>query len=692
MSAPLFIPVHPDPNRRAQENEAAQFLAPFREAGVLDSVDVQVITHLARLSSELDPHVLLGLAFAIRAPRYGHICVEVNELGSDLTPTEEPGTSVLAWPTDPNAWLEAISQSALVRDESQDDIVTPFVLSGSLLYMDRYFQYQQRLSENISSRAKSPMLEPVDQGLMAQGIDLLFRPPLRADGTRPKEDPDELNRQRLAAAMALLRPLSVICGGPGMGKTWTVRNILTILFIQWEATRLHDPSLPPLQVALAAPTGKASARMRESIRKGLDDYTANLGESVGDVTTPEAVRHFLESLETSTLHRLLGFLPHNPSRFRHGRDSPLAYQVVIVDETSMVDFAMMTKLIDAVAPETRLILIGDPNQLASVEAGTVLADLSGPVQVASPKLSSLCIEELEEACGLPVRTHVEEVERAPLYDSIVQLNKTHRFSDSSGIGHFARACLDSSAGFDPAQAADILASRQYNDVRLLGHGSGGRLRPETEQAIIEGYSPYLELLLEGPMEHEPEREFHRRVLQSFDTFRVLCAHRRGELGVEGINESAARLLESRGPQGFSTHTPYYLGRPILVRANDYAIGRYNRDIGLVVTRREGVARPQRQVCFPSADGGVEYLTTARLPEHQTVYAMTIHSSQGSEFSHAMVVLPSQPSPILTRDLIYTGVTRAAKQMTLVGDRSLLEPALATPVRRASGLRAKIWGH
>ena len=358
----------------------------------------------------------------------------------------------------------------------------------------------------------------------------------------------------------------------------------------------------------------------------------------------------------------------------------------------MVDFAMMTKLIDAVSPSARLILIGDPNQLASVEAGTVLSDLSGPAQVGAPRLSPQCIGQLENTCNLAVSGDVEPVEDIPLYDSIVQLNKTHRFSDKSGIGHFARACLDGSEGFDPARAADILASEQYNDVRLITHAAGGRLRPETEEAIVAGYSPYLNMLMSGPESGEPERAFHRRVLESFDTFRVLCAHRRGELGAEGINESAARLLEARGPEGFSTHTPYYLGRPILVRANDYAIDRRNGDIGLVVTRREGVARAQRQVCFPSADGGVDYLTTARLPEHQTVFAMTIHSSQGSEFAHAMVVLPAQPSPILTRELIYTGVTRAARQMTLVGDRGLLEPALATPVKRASGLRAKIWGH
>ena len=278
----------------------------------------------------------------------------------------------------------------------------------------------------------------------------------------------------------------------------------------------------------------------------------------------------------------------------------------------------------------------------------------------------------------------------PLYDSIAVLNKTHRFSDASGIGHFARACLDSTDGFDPSRAADILTSGQYPDVQLISHGQRGQTRPETDAAIVAGYTPYLELLMAGPQPDEVERDFHRRVLEAFDTFRVLCAHRRGDLGVEGINALAERLLEAKGPDGFSTATPHYLGRPILVRANDYAIGRYNGDIGLVVTRHEGVAKAQRQVCFPSTDGGVEYLTTARLPHHQTVFAMTIHSSQGSEFRHAMVVLPSLPSPILTRELIYTGVTRAAQKMTLVGERTLLEPALATPVRRASGLRAEIW--
>ena len=690
MNAPLFIPANPDSEVRQQETAAADYLKLFVEAGLIGSIDVQVVTHLCRLPSEFNPAVLLGLAFAVRAPRFGHICVDIRELRPDILDTAEGHQGELPWPSDGEKWVDAIAASPLVRDASNDSRVTPFVLSDSLLYMDRYFQYQTRLSQSISKRARAAMLEPIDAALLAHGLDYLFRPPEREDGTRAPEDPSELNRQRLAAAMALSRPLSVICGGPGMGKTWTVRNILTMLFIQWEAKRQHEPTLPPLQVALAAPTGKASARMRESIRRNLDSYVHGLEAVTGDVTTPEAIRDFLESLQTSTLHRLLGYQPHNPSRFRHGQHNPLAYQIVIVDETSMVDFAMMAKLIDAVSPDARLILIGDPNQLASVEAGTVLSDLAGPVNAESQTLSASCIRQLEEVCKLPVRAHVHEVDSIPLYDSIAVLNKTHRFSDSSGIGHFARACLDSGQGFDPHTAANILTAGHYRDVRLISHGERGQPRLETQSTIVAGYSPYLELLFSGPEPGEVEADFHRRVLKVFDQFRILCAHRRGDLGVEGINVLTEQLLEARGPDGFSTTTPHYLGRPILVRANDYAIGRYNGDIGLVVLRREGVPRPQRQVCFPSADGGVEYLTTAHLPQHQTVFAMTIHSSQGSEFQHAMVVLPGQPSPILTRELIYTGVTRAAREMTLVGNRALLEPALGTPVRRASGLRAEIW--
>jgi exodeoxyribonuclease V alpha subunit len=407
----------------------------------------------------------------------------------------------------------------------------------------------------------------------------------------------------------------------------------------------------------------------------------------------------LTGLEPSTIHRLLGWRATNPSRFWHDTKNPVPHEAVIVDEASMIDFALMAKLALAVAPEARLVLLGDQYQLASVEAGTVLADLCGPTRMSRLTISARLADDLRAQAGVDIegQAGVHPTGEFGPHDAIVQLDRSRRFSPQSGIGRFAQACLVDD--FDPTEAVSILEDR-FEDVRLLPHEPHGGLHREVETSIVSGYRPMLERLLAGPRASETPAEHHAALLDAFGGFRVLCAHRRGREGVAGMNSSVIALLErerdrldrgsgSTGTNPLARFQPrgdFWTGRPILVLENDPVVGRFNGDVGIVVQGPSG--RPV--VAFLEA-GSVSYLAPSRLPAHETVFAMTIHKSQGSEFQQALIMLPRGESPILTRELVYTAVTRAQQRMLLVGDRELLARALARSVRRASGLEAALWG-
>ena len=679
----------------AAEEAAEARLRPFHEARVLGSAEVHVAAQLGQLAGVLEqPDVLLALALAARAPLHGHVCADLSQVDDGLRPdpTERLGAAVeapLLWPPDREAWRDAVAACRALVRARDDERDTPFVLDGWRLYMDRYWRYQQRLARELWRRAVMDSEQPADEHLLRAGLAHLF--------SAPEEPGDEaapvLDRQKLGAAMSALRPLCVISGGPGMGKTWTIRKILVLALAQRAAAKRADSTLPRFKVALAAPTGKAAARMREAILDDLDGFLDELDPGVlGETVKVRHVRRFMEDLKPRTLHRLLGYDSRNASRFRHHAGNPLPHHLVVVDETSMVDLPLMSKLVDAVAEDARLILLGDRHQLASVEAGAVLADVCGDTSAETLTASDAFAGELRGRCGVDLSPHGPVLSpRRGLQDCIVQLNRNYRFEEASGIGAFARACLAPKDSFDAGRAAATLSpGATPGDTTFLPHGRDGLLTPRVRRAIVEGYRGYLETLSLGPRPDEPEPRFHRRVLAALDAFRVLCAHRRGRLGVSGLNAAVEELLAAE-VSGFEPTEDHYLGQPVLIRRNDYAVRRFNGDDGVVVQRAGVAGQPSLQVAFPgTSDEPVEYLAPSRLPEHQTVFAMTIHKSQGSQFDHALIVLPSRPSPILTRELVYTGVTRAAKHVTLVGDPRVLEDALSRTVQRASGLREEVW--
>ncbi len=479
-----------------------------------------------------------------------------------------------------------LSASPLVSDGGQ----TPLVIHNHRLYLHRYFHYETRLAEQIRSMAAITLALDVDEQL----IDTYF------DDSGPATD-----WQKEAAKVALCRALTIICGGPGTGKTTTVVKLLALLLQAAEGKR-------DLTVALAAPTGKAAMRLSEAV-----------GRSLTYLQLPPKVKNALPTA-ASTLHRLLGVRRGSP-QFRHNRDNPLAWDIVVVDEASMVDLAMMSKLVDAIKPGARLILLGDKDQLASVESGAVLGD---------------CIRSLPQ--------------------NTVELQKTYRFE--AGIKQLAEAIN----GADSATAWGLLQESPVTNVSVLTE--------ELVGFISRRYIPFI------TMTHQTGTADLQRLFAQFNSFRVLCALHYGNRGVDPINRQVELALMQRG---FPCRPDaWYPGRPVLITKNDYSLDLYNGDIGICLAEPE---KGELLVWFERAGGGWRNYPPSRLPGCKTVFAMTIHKCQGSEFDEVLVVLPEEDNRILSRQLVYTAITRAKRAVRLVAEEDILRLALSRNIERTSGL-------
>jgi exodeoxyribonuclease V alpha subunit len=606
------------------------------EAGVLAPFDAELASALGELAGETQVNVLLGVAFAAAAVQAGHTCadlpriaarvfldVEGNELPVKLPPAAE--------------WVKALEQSPLVnRGDAEPDAVRPLVLDArGRLYLRRYFDYERGLAEALLART-SEAPGALDGVLLRSGLDRLF----------PREPKNQL--QRVAALVGVLRRLTVVSGGPGTGKTFTVAKILVLLQEQALAA-----GRAPLRIALLAPTGKAAQRLGDAIR-----------ENLARVDCAPGVREAIP-VQASTLHRALGFRPTRPTRFRHDARDPLAEDVVVVDEASMVDLALMAKLVRAVRPDARLILLGDKDQLASVEAGAILGDLYA---AGSPEFSERFAGEVQRLTGetLPVSSSAKT---SPLADGMVELLHTHRFAGDGGIAELARA---------------VNAGSSARALEVLARGGSVALRPvATEEELGRALRPLVlerfgELAALGPLER----------LARLDGFRILAAHRRGPFGVETLNDWAEAVL------ALSPHARkggFYDGRPLLVTANDYQVELFNGDIGVIAPSDASRADAPLSAWFRGGEGGLRQLSPACLPSHETAFALSVHKSQGSEFDEVAFVLPERASPILTRELVYTAITRAKKKVNVFGSVDVLRQAIETSVARASGLRDRLSG-
>jgi exodeoxyribonuclease V alpha subunit len=576
---------------------ATGLLHAFNVAGVLSAADVHVAQRLGRLAGEPDEAALLAAAFAARAPRLAHVCVDLATARERVAVDTDLPVDVGALPW-PGGWVDTVAASPLVAGGG------PLQLDGTRLYLDRYWREERQVAADL--RARGALDAPnVDEDLLAVGLTELF-------------GPDANDHQRLAAATAVSRRLAVVAGGPGTGKTTTVARVLALLHDQAVSAGQRAPL-----VALAAPTGKAAARLEEAVH----DEARRLAVS-------DEAKTWLLSLSAVTLHRLLGWQPANRARFHHDRSNRLPHGVVVVDETSMVALTLMARLLEAVRPAARLVLVGDPDQLASVEAGAVLGDIVAGAAVA---------------------------------DGIVVLRKVHRFGGA--IAQLAEAVQRGDAG----AAMDVLTG-DHPDVAWLPvdvAAAGRAALAPVRDAVVDAGGRVAEAAALGR---------GRDALAALGSFRLLCAHRRGPYGVSAWTGHVERWLNLTGAGG------WYAGRPLLVAENDYGLGLYNGDSGVVVAH--GDAGGVRAVF--ERRGQLLELTPQRLPPVETVYAMTVHKAQGSQFDEVAVLLPDAGSPILTRELLYTAITRARRRLILVGTEETVRGAVERPITRASGLRERLW--
>lgn len=629
-------------------------LSEWRELGWIRPLDA----HFARFLDDADDAVSLAAVLVSHQLGRGHICLDLARAWEDpsgvlslppqdgslqthpvMTPSQVLDGLALK---DPEAWLIRLKASSVVVEAEQLRAGTaaplPLVVEGTRLYLYRLWNAEGDVAQGLKQRLAS--ITEDDQLLSEQLVELFPR--------NPSLDQGETDWQRVACALAAIQQLAVISGGPGTGKTTTVVKLLALLQQQALAQQGR-----PLDICLAAPTGKAAARLSESIGGAIERAVA----------APELREQIPR--EAMTLHRLLGARP-DTRHFRHGAEHPLPLDVLVVDEASMIDLGLMQALLAALPHDARLILLGDRDQLASVEAGAVLGELcagsEGFSEGMTQRLASICREPIESTSS-----------QALLSDHVVTLTRSYRFDSHSGIGALARA----------VNRGDVEAIRacwqgHYQDLDQLV--LSGEHDPALIKAAVAGLRGYLEGIdSRSPLES----------LQRLAGFQLLCALRRGPWGVEGLNQAIEKALVRQ--QLIKDNRGWYAGRPVMVTRNDPRLGLYNGDVGLTLTDPEDPAR--LRVFFLQVNAGEETLrgvSPGRLTDVDTAFAMTVHKSQGSEFKRVLLVLPADANPILTRELIYTGITRAREHCTIASaNQGLLYSAAQRHVWRDANLRARM---
>lgn len=669
-----------------------QLLDDWLERDWLRALDLALVKLLAKLDPNAEPLMLLAIALTSHQLGHGHICLDLHSVlrdpdlalllppeGQLLEPQQVLPSQLLAQVSLPN-WLAAIQASVLVYREEQAR-AAPLVVLDKRLYLYRYWRYEVSVAEQLVQRIDTLMPLTDD---FTERLTTLFNEPLMVAGQR------QTDWQKVACGMAAQGQLTLITGGPGTGKTTTVVRLLALL--QQSALQAGQA----LRIQLAAPTGKAAARLTESI-----------GQQVESLPVEQEVKKSIPT-EVTTLHRLLGSLP-GTRHFRHNHQNPLVVDVLVIDEASMIDLEMMHNVLQALPKHARLILLGDKDQLASVEAGSVLGDLCADAELAyytpqtQQRLEQLCSEQLhaEPWC-------VGDASEHRLAQRTVMLRHSRRFGINSGIGQLARAVNQG----DAQEAWQLLQSpaRDLNYM-LIKHDTataldnllinGAAQVGEASENI--GYAYYLQVLqaqrppLQQSLSQPCWQQWAAAVLNAFDHFRLLCALRKGNFGVVGLNQRIAQALFNKGL--INSAEGWYEGRPVLVTKNDYSLGLMNGDIGIALllpseqsSVQAGDAEQVLRVVFARNDGqdGVRYILPSRLTAVETVFAMTVHKSQGSEFAHTALILPDRPNPVLTKELLYTGITRARNKFTLIESQTgIFTVAVQRKVERTSGLNQAV---
>lgn len=577
----------------------------------------------------IDSLTALSAALVSEANQKGHVCIELEHMqGKPLFDCESLSGSDQLTGIDVDQWCQKLLDNPCVGLAGE---TTPLVLEDNRLYLYRYWFYETQVSEAIKSRLETQ--DKLDYETLSKQLDQLY----------PKTVGQPLNEQKLAVALSVIRRFAVISGGPGTGKTTTVINILAVLLSQSADTR----------IALAAPTGKAAARMMDSIRNGLDHSLID-----------DSIRELIPT-EASTIHRLLGF---RPTGFRYSQQHLLPVDCVVIDEASMVDLTLMYRLLDALPNHARIILLGDRDQLAAVAAGNVLGDITGrgrTIQYSTglaEKLGNILSEPLTDIQRADIQTSENPTAIA---DSIALLKQSYRFSNESGIGKLA---------------AMVNQGDEASAIKLLESGSPhinwfSRPVDRPEQSTLD--------LILAHYQSVVSSDNIETAFNAFECSRVLCAVHSGPFGDKEMNHRIETTMRLKHWIGGEVN---FHGRPVLILSNDYELDLFNGDIGLIWPDKDGLL----QAFFRDSRQSLRHFPINSLPEYESAWAMTVHKSQGSEFDSVVLILPSDSLPeAVSRELLYTGITRAKQKLTIHATATTLETACRTTRQRYSGLASKL---
>jgi len=600
-----------------------------KSTGTLSELDRHFADFILKVARTGNEELWIAAALVSHYTQEGHVCLDLGMMTGRPVGIEEGWN--LHCP-DLQLWLSSLRQSSVVGAPGD---LRPLILDkANRLYLYRYWQYEAELADFLKERTKQDR-RPVDLERVRSSLSRLF----------PQQQPGETNWQRLAAIMALQRSLCVITGGPGTGKTSTVVRILALL--------LEQAAGKKLSIGLAAPTGKAAARLKEALK----------GSKLSLECTPEVLAQIPE--EAFTLHRLLGPLGGS-LEFRHHRNNPLPYDVIVVDEASMIDLPLMAKLARAIPSQSKLILLGDKDQLASVEPGAVFGDICAGTQ---PSDAS---GDLDDFTAGPARLHMSSVKepKGLQADSVIVLRRSYRFDEASGIGRLSRL-IHSGV---PEAVEELLKAERSDEVVWKRFRSPSDFQSNLEGWVIDAYGKYLRT-------NDATEAF-----PLFETCRILCALRKGPYGVLAVNQLVESILIRAGL--IRRRGRWYRGQPVVISRNDYALRLFNGDVGLILEHQEGKEENQTSLraFFPGEEGAFRAILPMKLPEHETVYAMTVHKAQGSEFDRVLLLLPDRWSEVLTRELIYTAITRARRQVEIWGSLEILGQSILRKIERKSGLQ------
>jgi len=651
----------------------------WADAGWLRRLDSALAALLHELDPSASPVLLVSAALLAQMEGRGHTCLPLRRLALEAdhllaAPPLAQDEWAALWrtlPTELADWLAALQASSLVRvvAAATADRGQPLVLAGSptepLLYLRRYWLHECQVATEVMQRSSAS--RAVEGPLARCWLDRLFEP------ERPDTPAaDAVDWQKLACAVALRAGLTIITGGPGTGKTYTAARLLALLLAM-------DPQPQQLRVALAAPTGKAAARLRQSIDSSLQELSLRVGPALDLQALAQRMG------AARTLHALLGASTETRQmRFHAGHRLDL--DILIVDEASMIHLEMMSALLQALPPTARLILLGDKDQLASVEAGAVLGDLCRDAALGHYNPATATYAQAVAGQTLPPETLADTPPASTLAQQTVMLRQSRRFG-----GLIGQLALAVNAG-DGARAQALLAHDASGVLQSTEHASLATvlsLAVHGRAGARACFADYLQLIKDRPSLATQDPHEHQtwviRVLLAFERFRLLCAVHEGDWGTITLNAGVQQALTEAGllkPQG-----EWFAGRPVMITRNDPALGVFNGDVGVALPGLRGAGG--LRVYFLDGDT-LRSVAVSRLADVQTAFAMTVHKSQGSEFLHTVLVLPAGGARVLTRELVYTGITRARERFTLVqGQAGLLQAAMAQPLRRASGLAAQL---